>query len=179
MYRIVLLAVVMTLTGCTNVNQMYKLYQEGDEGQLDRIMEIVSRPDYPYATRRKAAQILGEIGDVRAVPDLVELMLDKAMEQGASLELVHSDAGREALCHTRDLPAGREGMIRGAHEVAEDRFPERPLGPLEEMRRVKGRDQGRAGARSSQDARGNRSDVLRVEDVGVACLREISRRRAE
>ena len=36
-------------------------------------------------------------GDVRAVPDLVELMLDKAMEQGASLELVHSDAGREAL----------------------------------------------------------------------------------
>ncbi len=36
-------------------------------------------------------------GDIRAVPDLVELMLDKAMEQGASLELVHSDAGREAL----------------------------------------------------------------------------------
>ena len=36
-------------------------------------------------------------GDVRPVPDLVELMLDKAMEQGASLELVHSDAGREAL----------------------------------------------------------------------------------
>jgi len=36
-------------------------------------------------------------GDVRAVEDLVELMLDKAMEQGASLELVHSEAGREAL----------------------------------------------------------------------------------
>ncbi|MEM0963506.1 MAG: peptide chain release factor 1 [Bacteroidota bacterium] len=36
-------------------------------------------------------------GDIRAVPDLVELMLDKAMEQGASLELVHSEAAREAL----------------------------------------------------------------------------------
>ncbi|WP_420455375.1 peptide chain release factor 1 [Rubrivirga sp.] len=36
-------------------------------------------------------------GDIRPVPDLVELMLDKAMEQGATLELVHSDAGREAL----------------------------------------------------------------------------------
>ena len=56
--------------GCTNVNQMHKLYQEGDHGQLDRIMEIVSRQDYPYATRRKAARILGEIGDPRAVPVL-------------------------------------------------------------------------------------------------------------
>ena len=64
MYRIALLALVMALTGCTNVNQMHKLYQEGDESQLERIMEIVSRPDYPYATRRKAARILGEIGDV-------------------------------------------------------------------------------------------------------------------
>ncbi|WP_412062026.1 peptide chain release factor 1 [Rubrivirga sp. IMCC45206] len=36
-------------------------------------------------------------GDVSPVADLVELMLDKAMEQGASLELVHSDAGRQAL----------------------------------------------------------------------------------
>lgn len=36
-------------------------------------------------------------GDVTAVPDLVELMLDKAMEQGASLELVRSEEAREAL----------------------------------------------------------------------------------
>ena len=36
-------------------------------------------------------------GDIQAVPDLIELMLDKAMEQGATLELVHSDAAREAL----------------------------------------------------------------------------------
>ena len=36
-------------------------------------------------------------GEITAVPDLVELMLDKAMEQGAALELVRSDAAREAL----------------------------------------------------------------------------------
>ena len=36
-------------------------------------------------------------GEISAVPDLIELMLDKAMEQGASLELVRSDAAREAL----------------------------------------------------------------------------------
>ena len=36
-------------------------------------------------------------GDVQAVPDLIELMLDKAMEQGASLELVHSKPARKAL----------------------------------------------------------------------------------
>ena len=69
-YRIALAAVVLAPLGCTNVNQMHKLYQEGDHAQLDRIMEIVSRQDYPYATRRKAARILGEIGDPRAVPVL-------------------------------------------------------------------------------------------------------------
>ena len=36
-------------------------------------------------------------GEVRAVGDLVELMLDKAMEQGATLELVRSEKAREAL----------------------------------------------------------------------------------
>jgi peptide subunit release factor 1 (eRF1) len=35
--------------------------------------------------------------DVRGVPDLVEHMLDRAMAQGASLELVRSDAARAAL----------------------------------------------------------------------------------
>lgn len=69
-YKITLLVVVLTPLSCTNVNQMHKLYQEGDHAQLERIMEIVSRQDYPYATRRKAARILGEIGDPRAVPVL-------------------------------------------------------------------------------------------------------------
>ncbi len=36
-------------------------------------------------------------GDIQPVDDLIELMLDKAMEQGATLELVHSDQAREAL----------------------------------------------------------------------------------
>lgn len=36
-------------------------------------------------------------GDITPVEDLVELMLDKAMEQGASLELVRSEEAREAL----------------------------------------------------------------------------------
>ena len=76
MYRIALLAVVLAPLSCTNVNQMHKLYQEGDHAQLDRIMEIVSRQDYPYATRRKAARILGEIGDPRAVPVLKMALQD-------------------------------------------------------------------------------------------------------
>ena len=76
MYRIALLAVVLVPLGCSNVNQMHKLYQEGDHSQLDRIMEIVSRQDYPYATRRKAARILGEIGDPRAVPVLKMALQD-------------------------------------------------------------------------------------------------------
>jgi peptide subunit release factor 1 (eRF1) len=36
-------------------------------------------------------------GQITPVPDLVDLMLDKAMEQGATLELVRSEAAREAL----------------------------------------------------------------------------------
>ena len=70
MYKIALLAALLALHGCTNVNQMHKLYQQGQDDQLFKIMEIVSRQDYPYATRRKAARILGEIGDPRAVPVL-------------------------------------------------------------------------------------------------------------
>ena len=76
MYGIALLVVVLAPLGCTNVNQMHALYQEGDHSQLDRIMEIVSRQDYPYATRRKAARILGEIGDPRAVPVLKMALQD-------------------------------------------------------------------------------------------------------
>lgn len=71
-----LLLPLLALAGCTNINQMYAKYQQGDEAQFDRITEIVSRPDYPYATRRKAAQILGEIGDPRAVPILRRALHD-------------------------------------------------------------------------------------------------------
>lgn len=76
MHSIALFAMGLALAGCTNVNQMHQLYQEGDHGQLDKIMEIVARPDYPYATRRKAAKILGEIGDPRAVAVLTIALQD-------------------------------------------------------------------------------------------------------
>ncbi len=76
MYGVALLAVVLIPLGCTNVNQMHQLYRAGDHSQLERIMEIVSRQDYPYATRRKAARILGEIGDPRAVPVLKMALQD-------------------------------------------------------------------------------------------------------
>ena len=67
----VLVLMILLMGGCTNVAQMQRKYLEGDESQLDKLMEIVSRPDYPYATRRKAAKALGEIGDRRAVPVLI------------------------------------------------------------------------------------------------------------
>jgi hypothetical protein len=71
-----LLGVVLLLVGCTNVSQMHRQYEAGDHSQLDRIMDIVARPDYPYATRRKAAQVLGQIGDQRAVPVLMAALQD-------------------------------------------------------------------------------------------------------
>jgi hypothetical protein len=60
--------------GCTNVSQMQKRYLAGDTAQLDRLIELVSQPDYPYATRRKAARVLGELGDRRAVPVLIAVL---------------------------------------------------------------------------------------------------------
>jgi len=69
-----ILAGVLLLGGCTNVSQMHQRYQRGDHAQLDRLIEIVSRPDYPYATRRNAARVLGEIGDPKAAPVLIGVL---------------------------------------------------------------------------------------------------------
>ena len=60
--------------GCTNVAKMQSAYEEGDESQLDKLIEVVSRPDYPYATRKNAATALGEIGERRAVPVLMAVL---------------------------------------------------------------------------------------------------------
>lgn len=66
--------VAAALGGCTNVARMQRAYQEGDTGQLDKLIEIVSRKDYPYATRKSAATALGEIGNDRAVPVLISVL---------------------------------------------------------------------------------------------------------
>jgi hypothetical protein len=85
-----LLLPLLVYTGCTNINQMYQQYEDGDEAQFERIMEIVSRPDYPYATRRKAAQILGEIGDPRAVPVLRNALHDYEQRTTLKQDIVHA-----------------------------------------------------------------------------------------
>ena len=72
----VLLAMILWNVGCTNVAQMQRKYEAGDERQLANLIEIATRPDYPYATRRKAARALGEIGDPRAVPALIGVLYE-------------------------------------------------------------------------------------------------------
>ncbi len=70
-----ILALALAL-GCSNVAQMQKKYQEGDAKQYNKIIEILARQDYPYATRKRAAAALGEIGEPRAVPVLVSVLSD-------------------------------------------------------------------------------------------------------
>ncbi len=72
----VLLSVLasLLLAGCTNVSQMQQKYLAGDPRQLGHLIEIVSRPDYPYATRKNAARALGQIGNRQAVPALVGVL---------------------------------------------------------------------------------------------------------
>lgn len=65
---------VAVLGGCTNVARMQQAFEEGDDSQIERLIEIVSRQDYPYATRKGAATALGEIGDDRGVPVLMGVL---------------------------------------------------------------------------------------------------------
>ena len=71
---LIYLLVGLWLAGCTNVAQMQKKYAAGDLQQLDNLIEIASRPDYPYATRKNAARALGQIGDPKAVPVLIGVL---------------------------------------------------------------------------------------------------------
>ncbi|MEE3232940.1 MAG: HEAT repeat domain-containing protein [Candidatus Latescibacterota bacterium] len=84
MLKKIFIVLIIPLMSCTNINQMHRKYLEGDKKQFDRIVEIVSRSDYPYATRRKAAQILGEIGDSRATPVLITAL--QGYEQRTTLK---------------------------------------------------------------------------------------------
>lgn len=76
MRRVMALVMVLLVGGCTNISQMQKRYEAGDDSQLGKLMEIAGRPDYPYATRRKAARALGEVGDPRSAPVLIGLLYD-------------------------------------------------------------------------------------------------------
>ena len=62
---------VWALVGCSNVTQMHRQYLEGDDSQFYKLTEIVARGDYPYATRKNAARVLGELGESRALPALL------------------------------------------------------------------------------------------------------------
>ncbi len=62
------------VSSCTSVDQMNAAYQKGDESQYQRLVEIASRPDYPYATRKSAVRALGEIGSNKAVPVLLNIL---------------------------------------------------------------------------------------------------------
>jgi hypothetical protein len=57
--------------GCSNVASLQKKSAAGDEKSLHKLMEIVSRSDYPYGSRVSAARALGEIGNPAAVPALI------------------------------------------------------------------------------------------------------------
>ncbi|MEW6751520.1 MAG: HEAT repeat domain-containing protein [Candidatus Latescibacterota bacterium] len=75
-HPISLLLALLLLAGCTSVSQMQRRYEAGDESQLDQLIAIVARFDYPYGTRRKAARALGEIGSPKAVPVLTGVLLE-------------------------------------------------------------------------------------------------------
>ena len=57
--------------GCSNVASLQKKSEAGDDKSLRKLIQILTRPDYPYGTRRNAARALGDIGDARAVPALI------------------------------------------------------------------------------------------------------------
>ena len=85
------LVLCLLWTGCTSVSQMKKRYDAGDEAQYDKILQVASRPDYPYATRKSAVKALGEIGDPRAVPNLINILRELSqrttLQQEAMLAL--------------------------------------------------------------------------------------------
>ena len=76
MRSLALVLAALLLGGCSNISQMQKKYEAGDRSQLDKLMQIASRGDYPYATRKRAVVALGEIGNPEAVPVLIGTLRD-------------------------------------------------------------------------------------------------------
>ena len=71
---VVTFSLLFCLVCCTNVSRMQEAYEAGDTKQLQQLVKIVSRPDYPYATRKKAAEVLGDIGDPVALSALIAVL---------------------------------------------------------------------------------------------------------
>ena len=84
------LVLALLIGGCTNISQMQKRYEAGDDSQLGKLMEIAGRPDYPYATRRKAVRALGEIGDPRSVEVLIGLLYEYEQRTTLKQEVLFS-----------------------------------------------------------------------------------------
>ena len=71
-----LLVAAIALAACTNVAQMRRAYEAGDDTQLAKLIGIAARPDYPYATRKSAVEALGDIGHRDAVPALIQVLVE-------------------------------------------------------------------------------------------------------
>ncbi|MEE2656966.1 MAG: HEAT repeat domain-containing protein [Candidatus Latescibacterota bacterium] len=69
-----MIASFISSIGCSTVSQMQAAYEAGDETQLNKLMNIAVRPDYPYATRKQAVVALGEIAHLSSVPGLISLL---------------------------------------------------------------------------------------------------------
>ena len=111
---------LILLGGCTSVSQMQERYEAGDDTQLEKIATIARRPDYPYATRRSAARVLGEIGDPQVVPVLVSILGE--FDQRTTLK-------KEAL-----IALGRIGDPRAVTAIG--RLLDRSLGDTSEELRM-------------------------------------------
>jgi hypothetical protein len=104
------------LQACTNVASMQKKYEAGDESQYTRIMQVASRPDYPYATRKRAVRALAEIGDPRALPVFIGALSDYDQrstlkyEALKGLQAIGDTAAVAAIGRLLDMSLREEGV---------------------------------------------------------------------
>ena len=96
------LLALFVLQACTNVASMQKKYQAGDESQFTKLMQVASRPDYPYATRKRAVQALAQIGDPRALPVFIGALNDYDQRSTLKLEALK---GLQAVGDTSSVGA--------------------------------------------------------------------------
>lgn len=85
-----ILVVLALSAGCASVERMQRRYEQGDRRQLDSLMRVVAGSEYSYATRKKAASALGEIGDPIAVYTLVGVLNDPDPRDGLEKEAIRA-----------------------------------------------------------------------------------------